>query len=366
MPKPLVLLAFLTTNLACSSSEPFDAHSSAASQAGGSVSFAPQSAGGGEPTAIPTPEGGDSSFPAANGDKPATEPTEPAQPGGTAGTSNENPAGGAAPVDAGGEQAGSSDQAEGTAGAGGQPSSVPDETQPDEPDMDPEQPAPRPIAYVAGNSNNTSSPGEAIGDVFLITRLEESLGHSVTLLADSLPAAELQAAAEASDLVIVAESTTSNTLSDKLRSVRTTVLSFEAFIQDEMGMTDVGPPGDPGLPADFALGVKANETDIDIIDPSHPLAAGLSGTVTVYSVPQSITWGTVGPAADVVATLPGDLAGATIYVYAAGSTLFDGTTAAGTRIGYFLEDDNTTGTPNLMTEQGLQLFDAAIEWALNQ
>ena len=62
--------------------------------------------------------------------------------------------------------------------------------------------------------------------------------------------------------------------------------------------------------------------------------------------------------------MAGDAAGASIYVYAKGSVLFDSSTAAGLRVGFFLEDDNQTGTPNLMTENGLKLFDAAVAHAL--
>jgi hypothetical protein len=44
--------------------------------------------------------------------------------------------------------------------------------------------------------------------------------------------------------------------------------------------------------------------------------------------------------------------------------LFDGTTAAGLRVGFYLEDDNVTGTPNFMTADGRKLFDAAVAYAL--
>jgi hypothetical protein len=101
---------------------------------------------------------------------------------------------------------------------------------------------------------------------------------------------------------------------------------------------------------------------IDIVDDAHPLAAGLRGTVAVYSSPKSVTWGKVAEAAEVVATLPGARAGIAIYVYRKGATLFDGSLAAGLRVGFFLEDDDTTGTANLMTADGLRLFDAAVRF----
>jgi hypothetical protein len=221
------------------------------------------------------------------------------------------------------------------------------------------------ILFVVGNENGTSMRGDGIGDRFLRSRLETMLGHTVTMGGDNSPAAQLQTAAAQADLVIVSESVGSAMLQGKLKPVATPILNYEAFIQDEMGLTPPGPPGDPGLPADFALGVKANETRIDIVMPAHALAAGFAGAVAVYRMPRSITWGKVAASAEVVATLSGDRAGVAIYVYRKGARLQDGTTAAGLRVGFFLEDDDTTGTANLMTEDGLRLLDAAVAFALD-
>jgi hypothetical protein len=223
----------------------------------------------------------------------------------------------------------------------------------------------RNVLLVVGDENGTSMRGEGTGDRFVRNRLEMQLGHKVTLGGDNASAADLRAAAAQADLVIVSESVGSAMLQAKLKPVATPILNYEAFIQDEMGLTPPGPPGDPGLPASFALGVKANETRIDIVAPMHPLAAGTMGTVTVYNAPKSITWGKVAATAEVVATLPGDRAGVAIYVYRKGARLQDGTTAAGLRVGFFLEDDDTTGTANLMTEDGLRLLDAAVKFALD-
>jgi hypothetical protein len=153
-------------------------------------------------------------------------------------------------------------------------------------------------------------------------------------------------------------------LTDKLRATATPILNCEAFIQDDLGLTDTGPSGDPGPPSQFAFGVVNGETRIVIADPAHPLAAGLRDVVAVYSAPKEINWGKVAAGAKVVATLASDPAGAAYYVYEQGSTLFDGKKAAGMRIGFFLEDDNTTGTATFFTADGLKMFDAAVGYAL--
>ena len=72
----------------------------------------------------------------------------------------------------------------------------------------------------------------------------------------------------------------------------------------------------------------------------------------------------VTPSAEVVATLPDYPTAKVIYVVRKGAALYDGTPAAGLRVQYFIENDNQTGTVNLMTQDGLNLLDAAINYAL--
>ena len=220
------------------------------------------------------------------------------------------------------------------------------------------------ILLIVGDENGKSEPGNGTGDVFIRNRLEKVLGYNVFLGIDSTPSDELYVAAVEADLVIVSESSTSRKLQDKLKSVISPVINYESFIQDEMGLTAKEPSGDPGEPEDYAYGVRNKDSSIDIIMPDHPLAAGLEGTVKVYQEPKQITWGKVGKNAKVIATLTGEKSAAAIYIYDKGDQLFDGTSAAGMRIGFFLEDDDETGTANLMTGDGLRLFDAAVKFAL--
>jgi hypothetical protein len=218
---------------------------------------------------------------------------------------------------------------------------------------------------VVGRSNGNFGLGQSFGDKYIRARLETTLGHRVTLGDDTASAAALATAAEAVDAVLVTESVSSANLRAKVKTLPRPLMNYEAFIQDEMGMSLAGPPGDPGEPDQFAIGVKDSETRIEITDAAHPLAAGLMGVVSVYLTPKQITWGKVGPAAKVVATLPGDARGASIYVYAKGAMLPDGSMAAGMRLNIFLEDDDVNGTPNMMTPAGHKLFDAAVGYLLD-
>jgi hypothetical protein len=221
------------------------------------------------------------------------------------------------------------------------------------------------ILFVVGTSNGSVPFGGGPGDTFVRARLAAQ-GHHVMLAPDTTAADELVAMANAAQMVLVSESVTSANLLGKLKPATAPLLNYEAFIQDDLGLTALGPPGDPGLPDMFELGVKQADTQIDIVDPAHPLAAGLMGTVTVYKAAKEITWGKVAASAEVVATLTGDRAGPCLYVYRRGAPLHDGTAAAGLRVGFFLEDDDVTGTPNLMTDDGLKLFDAAVRFTLGR
>lgn len=227
------------------------------------------------------------------------------------------------------------------------------------------------ILMVVGNANNTVAPDTlGPGDLFVRNYLRDSLGHTVTIRHDTATGSSLRASALASDLVLVVESVTSISLTNKLKATPTPLISYEAFIQDDMGFAASGSPGadcDPGPPGGGSCKYGSVEFHdrIRILMPEHALAAGLTDTVIVYSVSNlELTWGTVAPSAEVVATLIDDTTGAVIYTYQAGDTLFDGTIAAGLRVGFFLEDDNDTGTPNFMTADGKKLFNAAVAYAL--
>lgn len=220
------------------------------------------------------------------------------------------------------------------------------------------------ILMIVGDDNGTAEPGKGTGDLFIRDHIEKKLGHKVTMGIDTDPADELYVSAVGADLVIISESVTSQKLKDKLVSVITPIINYESFLQDEFGCTAPGPSVDPGEPEGNAYGVRNKDTEIKIVKPGHPLAAGLEGNVEVYREPRQVTWGKVVKGATVVATLSDNTAGAVIYFFEEGSELYDGTTAAGMRIGFFIEEENITGTSNYLTEDGLRLFDAAVKFAL--
>jgi hypothetical protein len=127
-------------------------------------------------------------------------------------------------------------------------------------------------------------------------------------------------------------------------------VNCEAALHDDMKMT--------GTTQNSDFGTTASQTDLDIATPAHPLAAGLSGRVTVVSSPQTFGWGKPGAEAVKVATLVGQPNQACIFAYESGANMV-GTRAPAPRVGFFAEGN----VASALTPPGLALFDAAIRWA---
>ena len=244
-------------------------------------------------------------------------------------------------------------------------------------------PGARNILIVCGDENRTYAKCTSLDDRFLELHLRLDLGHRVTMMPDNTAEAEMQAAADAADLIIIPESVISNSVGTKLTATSTPLINMEAFLQDDFQFVDpAGVTVDPGSPEGGAggtveeptgevrvghFGAIANETDIVIVDPSHPLAAGLSGRVTVYSLPAEINWAAnevLAPGVRSVAALPDYPEAQSIYFVLPGDALFDGSPSPNLRVSLFTENNNDIGTYHRMTEDGHRLFDAAIDWGL--
>jgi hypothetical protein len=105
------------------------------------------------------------------------------------------------------------------------------------------------ILIVCGNENNTVINCTSIDDITLKNRLEILMGHRVTMIPHNAEDAEMLAAANAADLVIIPESVSSGQVGTALVSTPTPIISSESFLQDEFGLI-VPPyvPPDPGYP----------------------------------------------------------------------------------------------------------------------
>ncbi len=147
----------------------------------------------------------------------------------------------------------------------------------------------------------------------------ELLGYSVTYLDDDKAKADMQAACLIAKVVFVSESCDSKKVRDKITGVAVPMIITESWAWDEMGLTKGGGGGQ-----------NVTSPTVNIVAPDHPMAAHLSGTVTVYSdvtgTPRGaarMANGLAGPAATVIARakLPDGVTYDIIYYYPKGAAL---------------------------------------------
>jgi hypothetical protein len=126
------------------------------------------------------------------------------------------------------------------------------------------------------------------------------------------------------------------------------VVTLSSQLFDDMGMTTT---------ATTNFGTTATQKNVTITNATHPMAAGLSGTVQVTSATTTFGWGVVNANAAKIATLTTDATKATDFGYEANAVM-PGLTAPKRRVGFFF----TASSATLTTSGGL-MFDNAIKWA---
>ncbi|MBN2313059.1 MAG: hypothetical protein JXM79_03960, partial [Sedimentisphaerales bacterium] len=100
----------------------------------------------------------------------------------------------------------------------------------------------------------------------------EGLGHTVTYFDDAEDEATTEAAAAAADMVFISESVSSGEIRTEITEIETPMVITEAWGYDEMGLT-----------LGTGEGLEVATTEIEIVAPGHPLAAGFTGTVSVLT-----------------------------------------------------------------------------------
>lgn len=118
----------------------------------------------------------------------------------------------------------------------------------------------------------------------------------------------------------------------------------------------------------FRLGTMHNtpndQTKIHIAFPGHPLAAGLSGDVSVFpSVSRIVNASDLGPEAVVIATTLSTTTPANspcIFFYDKGAAMLNGFKAPAKRMGFFWH------RPTVGTDGAKKLLTAAVDWMLRQ
>jgi uncharacterized repeat protein (TIGR01451 family) len=197
-----------------------------------------------------------------------------------------------------------------------------------------------PALFVVGSTTLTTS------DAFVKARLE-GLNHTVTVM-DAATVTTADATGKA--LVVISSTVNPTSVGTKFRTVTVPVLTWESGILNNMGMTG-------STNKDF--GTKSGQTQISITNPTHPLAAGVTGTATVVNSAKTFNWGKPNANAITIATISGDAAKTAIFGYEPGVAM-PGLTAPARRLAIFLGDDSA----EVLNNNGIFLLNAAIKWAL--
>jgi uncharacterized repeat protein (TIGR01451 family) len=192
--------------------------------------------------------------------------------------------------------------------------------------------------FVVGNTTLSSV------DTAIKTRLQ-NLGLNVVV---KLATAAVTADATGKRIVVISDSVTPANVTTKFKTVTVPVVTLDPQLFDDMGMTTT---------ATTNFGTTATQKNVTITNATHPMAAGLSGTVQVTSATTTFGWGVVNANAAKIATLTTDVTKATSFGYDINAVM-PGLTAPRRRVGFFY-----TSSSSGLTVNGGLLFDNAIKWA---
>ena len=135
-----------------------------------------------------------------------------------------------------------------------------------------------------------------------------------------------------------------------LKDLAVPIINWEPALYDNLGFQNEGTG-------------EFNTTEISIINPDHPLAAGLpEDIITITTTEKAVSFGT--PLGDVViiAVNVSDETQALLFGYDTGAAMApDSGNAPARRVGTFLLND----VADALTDEGWQLFDASVLWAMS-
>jgi uncharacterized repeat protein (TIGR01451 family) len=196
-----------------------------------------------------------------------------------------------------------------------------------------------PALFVVGSTTLSSSDG------VVKTRLE-ALNYVVTVKTGT-NAATADATGKA--IVVISSTVTPTSVGTKFRTVAVPVVLWESDLYGNMGMTNT---------TNTSFGTTTKQTQVKIINPSHPMADGMQGQPGVTNTSGTLSWGKPNANAVSVATVVGDTTKIVIFGYEQGAVM-PGLTAPARRVGLFMHDATAA---NFYTP-GQRFFDAAIKWA---
>lgn len=176
-------------------------------------------------------------------------------------------------------------------------------------------------------------------------------GYQVELLDQSVSPNSLTN----TDLVIISSTVASKNLQSGWRQLPIPLMTWENDYLDDLAMT--------GKRIDTDFGEVEKERYLWLVNAPHPLSAHLSaGTRNVYKAQAPMSWGKPGLGATIIATIYGQPEKVAIWGYEKGATMDYESLAPAKRLMFFLHNETFTN----LSEDGLKLFDAAIQWSLSK
>nr|MBA3470161.1 hypothetical protein [Herpetosiphonaceae bacterium] len=203
------------------------------------------------------------------------------------------------------------------------------------------------VLFVTGSSVTSS-------DTAVINRLNSLTvdGTPLNVIVKTHTAVTAADAGNGVRLVLISSSVSSTSVGTTFKTTPVPVMVWEYGLFDDMGMT--------GTTSGTHFGETAAGTQITISQPGHPLAAGLTGTVSVHSTAQIMSYASQLPASAIsVAHVPGTSARSLVWGYETGAAMV-GLNAPARRVGFFFYDASASNP----TPQSWQLFEAAVMWSL--
>jgi len=191
------------------------------------------------------------------------------------------------------------------------------------------------------------------GDMAQIEWLKAA-GFQVSI-ADQL---EPDSRANGMDLVVVSASTNKYKIGLKYVDVAIPVLQLEAKSLDAAGMVAPRRNVDYGTNDNKGSNYPA-EAYARIMRPTHPIAAGLTGQVKLFTKPVNMGWSNPPPGATVIAGIPNQ-PHATIFAYEKGAMMYN-TVAPARRVAFPVDPPEFVD----LTEAGLRMYAAAVAWLLS-
>jgi RHS repeat-associated protein len=217
---------------------------------------------------------------------------------------------------------------------------------------------------INGNGWNwtNSAPYNAAGSVLFVVASTNLSGTADNTISNHLQSAGYFITVKAAtnvvstnaigkNLVLISSSVTSTDVNTKFRTNPVPVITWKQDLYDDLGMVTSN---------SAFYGTVSGQSQLNIIYPTHPLAAGLTGTLTVVTNTSVFAWGLPNSNAVQIAVSTSNPGDCVLFGYEKGAGM-PGLAAPARRVGLFLSDSNSMTSLNT---NGWALFDAAVNWAV--